>query len=266
MRFAISIPNIGGEFADPHFATELAREAEESGWDGFFVWDHIGADWDWPVSDPRIVLGPMVTPLLRRRPWKVAREAVTLDHLSRGRLRLGVGIGTDSENEYSCYGEPADDKLHAAMLDEGLEVLEGLWGGRPFDYAGVHYQLNGAHYLPMPVQRPRIPIWVAGVWPNRRPFRRAVRWDGVVPLGKDGPLRPGDYRDMLAYVGEHRTSADRFDVTVGRQTSGDDPAEDAESAAAYAEAGVTWWIEELNNWRGRIEGQRKRVHSGPPRA
>jgi alkanesulfonate monooxygenase SsuD/methylene tetrahydromethanopterin reductase-like flavin-dependent oxidoreductase (luciferase family) len=186
MQFAVDIPNIG-DFADPHTVAELAHEAEECGWDGFFLWDHIGADWPVPLTDPwvllaavalrtsRVRLGPMVTPLPRRRPWKLAREAVTLDHLLRGRLILGVGIG--GGGEYSCFGELDDARAHGAMLDEGLTVLQGLWSGEPFSFSGAHYQIHGAHFLPRPAQA-QIPVWVAGIWPNKPPFRRAARWDG----------------------------------------------------------------------------------------
>ncbi len=276
MRYAISIPNIGNEFANPHFAAELALEAEIAGWDGFFVWDHIGADWNWQISDPwimlaaiavrttRLILGPMVTPLPRRRPWKVAREAVTLDHLSHGRLCLGVGIGTDAENEYSCFGESSDDKLHGAMLDEGLAVLDGLWRGTPFSYVGQHYHITNAHFLPTPLQQPRIPIWVAGIWPRKRPFRRAALWDGVVPLGRDGALTPDDIRALRAYIQQHQTDDRPFDVLHSGETAGNNRAGDAEVTAAYAAAGVTWWIESLTNWRASIDEQRERVRRGPP--
>src|SRR5437764_1478841 len=137
MQFAIDTPNFG-DFHDARLLAELAHDAEAAGWDGFFLWDHIGAAWPPPIGDPwvqmaamamtteRIKLGPLVTPLPRRRPWKLAREAVTLDHLCGGRLILGVGIGSDSGQEFSAYGESPDNKLHAAMLDEGLEVLMGL--------------------------------------------------------------------------------------------------------------------------------------------
>ena len=131
----------------------------------------------------RIKLGPMIIPLPRRRPWKLARESVTLDRLSQGRLILGMGIGSDSFfKEYSTYGESQDDKLHGAMLDEGLDVLVRLWSGVRVNYTGQHYQLHDALFLPTPLQRPRIPIWIAGFWPMKKPFRRAAQWDGFCPL------------------------------------------------------------------------------------
>src|SRR5258708_3129926 len=134
MYFAVDTPNFG-DFADPRLLAQLARDTEQAGWDGFFLWDHIGAGWPFPVGGPwvqlaamamtteRIKLGTTITPLPRRRPWKLAREVVTLDHLSQGRMILGVGLGSDSAQEYSCFGEATDDRLHAEMLEEGLAVL-----------------------------------------------------------------------------------------------------------------------------------------------
>ena len=213
----------------------------------------------------RLIIGTGVTSLPRRRPWKVARETVTLDRLAGGRTRLGVGIGTDAEHEYSCFDERGDDKLHGAMLDEGLDVLTGLWSGESFSYQGQHYRITNALFLPKPVQQPRIPIWVAGLWPNKKPSQRAARWDGVWPIGRDVPLTPDDIREMLAYIQQGRTAGGAFDVVFGGETSGTDRAADAAKVAAYADAGVTWWVEGLSNWRGSIEDQRRRVQQGPPK-
>ncbi len=275
MRFAINVPNFG-EYSDGRALAELAHEAEDAGWDGFFLWDHIGADWPAPVADPwvllaamamttqRIRLGTLVTPLPRRRPWKLARETATLDQLSGGRLILGVGIGSDFGREYSAFGEAADAKLHGAMLDEGLDVLAGLWRGEPFSYSGQHYTVREARFRPTPTQTPRIPIWVAGMWPNKAPFRRAARWDGVVPMRADEqPMTPDDIRAMLAYIHDHRTSADPFEVPLAGFTGHEDPAAATAKLDAYAAAGVTWWEE------GFLPGDtvaavRERIHAGPP--
>ena len=163
MHYALDTPNFG-DYSELRLLAELAREAETAGWDGFFLWDHIGASWPFPIGDScvamaamamateRIKVGTLVTPLPRRRPWKLARETVTLDHLSNGRLILGVGIGSNSVKEYSCFGEPGDDKLHGAMLDEGLDVLARLWSGEPFSYSGEYYTIQQARFLPPPVQ------------------------------------------------------------------------------------------------------------------
>ena len=129
---------------------------------------------------------------------------------------LGVGIGGDWFGDYGTFGEPTDDKTHAEMLDEGLDVINGLWSGEPFSYEGTHYQVKNAHFLPRPVQEPRVPIWVAGLWPNKAPFRRAARWDGVCPLRKDQkPITPQDFREIISFMNENRPGGEPFDVIFG---------------------------------------------------
>lgn len=211
----------------------------------------------------RIKLGPIVTPLPRRRPWKVAREAVTLDQLSGGRLILGVGIGSDFGREFSCFGESGEDRLHGEMLDESLEVLTKLWSGETFSYTGKHYQLTEARFLPTPVQQPRIPIWVAGVWPNKKPFRRAARWDGVCPIAEGRELIPEDYQELTAYLKTQRQGVEPFDVIAAGHTTGSDQAQDRAVIQPFAEAGVTWW-QEAFDWNYSLEQVRTRIRLGPP--
>src|SRR6185295_8986352 len=141
----------------------------------------------------------------------------TLDRLSGGRLTLGVGIGGDWFGDYSRFGEPADDRTHGAQLDEALDVLVGLWSGEPFQYAGEHYTVQETQFLPTAVQQPRIPIWVAGVWPGTKPFRRAAQYDGIAPIARaqGGNLSPDDIHAMLAYIQPHRASTAPFDVVLG---------------------------------------------------
>ena len=275
MHFALNTPNFD-IYGDPRLMAELAHEAEESGWDGFFIWDHIGANWPSAIADPWIELaamamrtksikiGPIVTPLPRRRPWKVARETVTLDMLSAGRLILGVGIGNDAGREYSCFNESSDDKQHGEMLDEGLEVLTKLWSGEPFSYEGKHYQIKNAQFLPKPVQQPRIPIWVAGTWPTKKPFRRASKWDGVCPIGHDGEMTVEQFREMISYVKEQRKNTVPFDVVASGHTSGTDKEKDAEIVASFANVGVTWW-QECFDWNYSLDQVRQRIHQGPPK-
>jgi alkanesulfonate monooxygenase SsuD/methylene tetrahydromethanopterin reductase-like flavin-dependent oxidoreductase (luciferase family) len=275
MRFAVDTPNFG-DFSDVRVVADLAREAENAGWDGFFLWDHIGAAWGVPIADPwielaamamvtrRIKLGPLVTPLPRRRPAKLAREAVTLDHLTDGRLILGVGIGSDSGAEFSTFGESPDDTLHAAMLDEGLDVLMGLWSGEPFSYAGTHYTIRDAKFEPRPVQQPRIPIWVAGVWPHKKPFRRAARWDGVCPLHTAGQPTPAHIRELVAYMRAQRGDDTPFDVVVGGKSFEQAPDQRAQTLRAYAEAGATWWLESFD-WNNPVDQARAVIRQGPPR-
>lgn len=276
MKYAIYTTNFG-PLGEPRALAELARDAEEAGWDGFFIWDHVL--WthpeNYPMYDPwvalatiatvtsRIKIGALVTPVARRRPWKLAREIVTLDHLSGGRMVFGVGSGHDTFKEYSAFGEAPGVVVHAEMLDEGLDVITGLWSGEPFSYEGKHYQIKEAQFLPTPVQQPRIPIWVAGMWPYKKPFRRAGSWDGVVPIGTTAMLTPDDISTIVSYVKEHRTSDAPFDVVCsGPPLAGSPDAE--ERAAAFEAAGATWWLESYYPWSTQTEEQlRESIHKGP---
>src|SRR5690242_18475902 len=255
MRFAINLPAFNA-MSDVRALAELAHEAEENGWDGFFLWDHMQTDPNGPVADPwvalaaiamrteRIRIGALVTPLPRRRPWKFARETATLDQLSRGRLIVGVGIGSDFWREYSAFGEVTEDKTHGAMLDEGLDVVAGLWSGKPFSYDGRHYTVENAQFLPTPTQAPRIPVWVAGIWPNKAPLRRAARWDGVCPIHlKGGSIQPEEIHEMLTYIGQYRSSGEPFDVVVAGYVGNESPEAASALLGRYAGAGVTWWQE-----------------------
>jgi len=231
VKFGMNVP-VFGEYADVRLLAEMAVEAEAAGWDGFWVWDHI--QWSGeddgeprqPAVDPVVALamiaaatrrmrfGPMVLPLARRRPWKVARELTTLDHLSGGRVTVGVGLGAPAGLEFGDFGEPTDSRVRAAKLDEGLDVLSGLWTGQPFDYAGAHYRLTGVEMLPPPLQE-HIPIWVGGEWPqSRAPFRRAARFAGVHPLLFAVPSadQPAAIRDLVDYVRRLRGHDEHFDV------------------------------------------------------
>jgi alkanesulfonate monooxygenase SsuD/methylene tetrahydromethanopterin reductase-like flavin-dependent oxidoreductase (luciferase family) len=275
MQYAINLPPFGA-LADARALAGLAREAEDAGWDGFFIWDHIHTEPSMPLADPwvaltamalateRIRLGALVTPLPRRRPWKLAREAVTLDHLSRGRLIVGVGSGGDNWfHEYSTLGETLDDKTRAAMLDEGLDVLTGLWSGEPFSYAGQHYTVRDAQFLPRPLQTPRIPIWVAGIWPNKAPLRRAARWDGICPGVAGHFIRPDEIREIVAYIQQHRTTDAPFDVVAAGYV-GEMPSEEAaDLLRRHAAAGVTWWQESFW-WTDTPDLVRERIRQGPP--
>jgi len=287
LRYAIHVHAFGAN-ADPRRVADLAREAEEAGWDGVFVDDHLtarSARGPEPAANPwitlaaiatatrRVRLGPMVAALPRRRPWQVASETTTLDHLSGGRLVLGVGSGTAEERSFRPFGEVLDARTRAAMLDESLEVLSGLWAGTPFTHHGAHYRVEDAVFLPRPVQTPRVPVWVAGHWPHRRPFRRAARWDGlfVDAVGVDwtvGQIVPPDVlRDCVRYTLDHRPDAARgapFDVVIGG-TSPEDPAAAAARLATYEGTGLTWWVEGIHPAFGTPEALRTRIRRGPPR-
>jgi alkanesulfonate monooxygenase SsuD/methylene tetrahydromethanopterin reductase-like flavin-dependent oxidoreductase (luciferase family) len=283
LRYAVGLPNVR-EYADPRLLVELASDAEAASWDGVFVWDHIAREEDpsVPATDPwialagmavrtqRVRLGIMVTPLARRRPWKVAREAVALDTLSGGRFTFGVGLGGGPNAEFAAFGEPADPKVRAELLDEGLVILDGLWSGEPFTFEGAHHRVGGAHFTPRSIQEPRVPVWVAGRWPNKRPFRRAARWDGVFPTFEDVSLgamaTPEQLADVVRYTRANRPHDDGpFDVALECLSAGEDRAADAALADAYARAGLTWWIEALTWSRGPLDAMRERIRRGPPR-
>lgn len=275
MRYGLSTPNFGS-YGNARVLAEIAQQAEAAGWDGYFLWDHVQWPGMEPIADPwvalgamamrteRIRLGTMVTPIPRRRPWKLARETATLDHLTGGRVILGVGAGLLPE-EFGGLGDESDPKLRAEMLDEGLEVLTGLWSGKPFRHLGRHYQVEAAGFAP-PLQTPRIPLWIAASWPARKPFRRAARWDGVCPIHRDWPaaLTPSDIREIAAYVRQHRTSDAPFDVVCSGQTHGAERRADAALVAPFEEAGATWWVEYRTSWETPLDELLARVRKGPP--
>jgi alkanesulfonate monooxygenase SsuD/methylene tetrahydromethanopterin reductase-like flavin-dependent oxidoreductase (luciferase family) len=275
---AVGVPNVG-PFGDPALLVELAVAAEEHGWDGFFVWDHqLWHDPGWDVADPvvvisavaartaRIRIGILVNVLARRRPGKVARESATLDVLSGGRLIMGAGLGSRPE-EFTAFGESGDARERAARLDESLSMLDALWSGQPVTMHGKYLTADDVTMLPRPVQRPRIPIWCGGRWPARAPFRRAARWDGVMPThagyGLGETMPPEELRAALRYTREHRTSAGPFDVALEGRTDGATPDRGAKQVTPYLEAGLTWWIEALGWWRGSPQAM-TRVRQGPP--
>jgi alkanesulfonate monooxygenase SsuD/methylene tetrahydromethanopterin reductase-like flavin-dependent oxidoreductase (luciferase family) len=271
MRHALFLP-LFGELAEPRVVANLAIEAEAAGWDGVFVWDHIA--YREPVTDvadpwvtlaamacvtERLVIGPLVTPLPRRRPTKLAREAVSVDRLSDGRLVLGAGLGGDNNGEFAELGDEGEPRARARLLDEGLDLLLALWSGEPVTHHGAAYTVDGLAFRPAPVQRPRIPVWLAARYPNRAPVRRAARYDGLFPIDLD---RPEQLREMLAIVAEHRPAgADGpFDVPVeapAGSTAADIP--------AWEEAGATWWLAGFDQFTLSAEHVRSVVAAGPPR-
>lgn len=279
-RFGLFFPNFG-PFGDPDVLMMLASEAERSGWDGFFIWDHILFEAEDPqnVVDPWVALagvatatqtirlGALITPLARRRPWKVARETATLDRLSGGRLIFAAGLGFPPYAEFELFGENADNPLRAEKLDEGLEIVAGLWSGEEFGFSGNQYEIGRTRFLPTPKQQPRPPIWIAGWWPRKAPFRRAARWDGVFPELKEGAVpSPQDLREIIAYVQQHRTRQDAFDVVINGYTS-EDTGEAGSTVAPYIAEGLTWWLERIDPTRlFSVEEARQRIAAGPPKA
>ena len=275
MRYGFLVPS-----GDPRTVAGLAREVEEAGWDGVFYWDGIcvGAmeTYDpWVVMaamamrTERVRIGAVLTPPARRRPWKLARETVTLDHLSGGRLVLPVGLGALDDGGFSRVGEPTDKKIRAQLLDESLDILTGLWGGEPFSYEGEHYRMGEMTFRPPPVQRPRIPIWVVGAWPSKKSVGRALRYDGILAAavggGAEPPgVTPETIREIRAYATENRAEVTPFDIVWEGQTPGEDPERAASVVRPYAEAGATWWIESPWSPPNEPEDLRARIRQGPP--
>jgi len=258
-RHAVNIP----PFTDARTVVDIAVEAEAAGWDGVFLWDHL--QWSLkaalPVHDPwvllgavvqateRVKVGTLVTPLTRRRVQIVAKHLLTLDHLSDGRVIFGVGLGEPPDADFADFGDEAGARERGRMLDESLDVLDGLLRGDRVDHDGEHLHVH-ARLRPGPVQRPRPPIWVAGVVPNQRPLERARRWDGVAPIGQRERLTP----DVLAsYIGSELPVG--WDVVAGRI--------EGASAAEYADAGVTWLTESTWPTGDWVDEFRTRVAAGP---
>jgi alkanesulfonate monooxygenase SsuD/methylene tetrahydromethanopterin reductase-like flavin-dependent oxidoreductase (luciferase family) len=208
----------------------------------------------------------MVTPIPRRRPWQVARQAVTLDHLSGGRVILGAGLGSSPQMEFAPFGEETDDAGRAALLDEGLDIVSRLWSGDVVEHDG-RYRIHGARSLPRPVQEPRIPIWVAGNWPKRGPLRRAARYEGVFPQRiptdpDDWMLSAEDIRAIVEIIAVHRDRDVPFDVAVALSDEGD-TIRRADMIAEYEDAGVTWWMEGVLDDAGTLDEMRSLILRGP---
>jgi alkanesulfonate monooxygenase SsuD/methylene tetrahydromethanopterin reductase-like flavin-dependent oxidoreductase (luciferase family) len=270
MRSGLFLP-LFDPLADPTVVARLAGDAEEAGWDGIFLWDQIR--WREPVravgdtqvtlaaiaaATERIRFGPMVTPLARRRPAKVARETAALDLLSGGRLTLGVGLGSDEfAREFSTTGEELDDRRRARMLDEALEILAAAWSGEPVRHRGEHYTVDAMRFLPRPVQRPGVPVWVAGFPGRPKPMRRAARYDGFFPVNLESA---DQLAEIVARVRTLRAEAGRatdepYEVIAALEP-GTDP-------APYREAGATWWLV-APDWEGiSADGVRGLILEGP---
>lgn len=276
MKYGFVLP-----YGDARTAADFAFEAEQAGWDGFFVWEPV---WGWEawmlltaaaMRTQRIKLGTMITPISRLRPWELASKTVTLDHLSNGRVILSVGLGA-VDTGFAEFGEVTDRKTRAELLDEGLDILTGLWRGQPFNYAGKHYHIKETKFYPPPppIQQPRIPIWVVGAWPKEKSMQRALRYDGLLPnvmneQGQHQPATPEAISEIAAYAKTQRADVTPFDIVVEGQTPGDDGDAARSIVRQWIAAGATWWIEAL--WGAPdqpvdLDGILRRIKQGPPRA
>lgn len=278
MKYGLDV-SITGAYAHVNLLADLAALAEEAGWDGFFVQDGLLNAASEALVDPwitlcaialrtrRLRIGAFMTPLAAYRPWQVARQTVSLDHLSQGRLIFGAGLGFQ-EHDFVTVGEDADPRRRAEKLDEGLQILRKLWSGEAFSFHGTQYQMTEAQLVPKPLQSPSIPVWVAGYWPHRKPFRRAARFDGIYIASQKAngePLTHLELQEALAYLKTQREAASPFDVAFAGQTPADGE-QGAKMVHPYESAGVTWWLEGIWNERGSVEEMRQRIRQGPPKS
>jgi len=286
VRFGLNVQNFG-VFGDPVLLVEMARDAEGAGWDGFFLWDHLylrdGADR--PFADPTVTIaaiaaststiriGPMVTSPARQRPWKLAREIVTLDRLSGGRLTLGIGLGW-ADDDYAPFGETTTLMERAERTDETLAILDGLQSGERFSFSGRHHTIDDVRFLPVPVQRPRVPVWVAMTWrgtpvPALGPMRRAARGDGAypekpVPHGDPGwNLSADDVTAILGHIREAGGREEGYDMAVSGAAPSVDPDHYRTYLGEIERAGATWWIVPLVQELASLGELRSLVRAGP---
>jgi alkanesulfonate monooxygenase SsuD/methylene tetrahydromethanopterin reductase-like flavin-dependent oxidoreductase (luciferase family) len=286
MRFSINIPNFG-DFADARNVAKVAVAAEQAGWDGVLVWDHVvhdkqqhrGQEFGDPwmlltaaaLATSRVRLGTLVTPVARRRPEQLARQVATLDALSGGRVIFGAGLGGPIEDEYGSFGDTTDPTVLAERLDEGLDILRRYWSGDVVNHEGEHYRVREVSLLPASAQRPHPPIWIGGFWPHRRPMRRAARWNGAAPLfltARHGVIPPVDQvRDLVAFINQERQdSTAPFEIVLGGATH-HDPNKAGDQIGPLAELGATWWDErrlQTGDDFHRLTPVLRRIDAGPP--
>jgi hypothetical protein len=273
LKFGLVLP-----YGTARVVAQLSQLAEQAGWDGCFLGDAIWCEDPMialaaaAMTTQRIRLGTMVIPMPLRRPWKLASESVALDRLSDGRLILGLGAGAVWMGWQSFPDEVTDPKARAEMLDESIDILTLLYQRKQFDYAGKHYHLKltlmeEQHYPPKPVQQPRIPLWVVGIWPRKKSMQRVLKCDGVLAEkmsqdGKGEEVTPADIGAMKAYVDANRTLTTPFDIVVSGKTADLDRTQLQEKLLPWLEAGVTWWVEGL--WGESEEQVTERIRRGPP--
>jgi len=269
MKFGLDIA-MDKEYSDINKLIELAISAERAGWDGFFLWDIINhtdsEQREVPVADvtvalsaiaartSKIKIGIFVCAIPRRRPWKLAREMISIDHLSNGRLILGVGLGY-LKSDFNKFGEEDDLKIRAEMTDEALDIIEGLWSGEPFSFSGEYYDIDNVQFLPKPLQQPRIPIWGGGR--NRHGFARAARYDGIYPMI---PPNIEELSNMRDFIKEVRGDLENFNLSLSGEllSKEEDPRQILQE---LDNAGLDWWIE----WsQDEFDDQVEFVKRGPP--
>ena len=272
LRHGVYLPPFG-PFGDPAVLVDLAVRAERAGWDGVFLWDHVVRG-SMPMVDAwtalgaialvteRVLIGPTVTPLPRRRPWIVARQASTVSRLSNGRLIFGVGLGADTSGDFSRFGEEAEDfATRSSMLTEGLDIVRALWSGEALDHEGTHYKVTVDATPPEPHP---IPVWVASSTRKPAVIRRAAACDGIFPIGKS-TLTPEDIAEVVtALRNEGLAEGSAYDVVTSGQASSAWASPETIDLAGLAQAGATWWLESLR-YVHPLEQCLEVVDAGPPR-
>lgn len=294
MQYAVYAPTFN-DYGEPARLIELAQAAERAGYDGFFIWDHLALEPDGCLeivdatvmlgalaqATTRLRLGAMITPLARRRPWKVAKEMATLDRLSGGRMVLGVGLGEPAGSEFEAFGEDGSARGRAARLDEGLAVFDPLVRGEKLTHDGATYHLRDVQLAPRATQRPRMPVWVAASLPARAGVRRAARWDGIFPVQVpqailDGApvtaldwtqwwLKPADIAALSAELAALRSATTPFDIVASGRVAHQPQAQAREQVAAFAAAGASWWCEWVDEASGTFAATLAGIERGPPR-
>ncbi len=295
MKKAVFVAPTIHEYSEPQNLVDMAKMTEEAGWDGFFICDHLLLDPEGylGLADPsimlgaiaavteKVVIGSMVTPISRRRPWKLAKEFASLDQLSNGRVRIGAGLG-GMDQEFANFGEDPNKKVLAKKVDEGLAIMEKLHTGEPVSFEGEIYQMSETRLLPRPLQRPRIPVWIAAMLPFKAGQRRAARWDGIMPQvmpqildetqdisGLDMRIlmepSPEQIQEVVAFTSELRETDDPFDVVVSGVSYGLDKEAVSSKLQAYMDSGTTWWLEWLDCGKpGTLQQVREQILAGPP--
>lgn len=273
IKYGLALP-----YVTPRTVANLCQLAEDAGWDGCFLGDAIWCEDPMiglaaaAITTSRIRLGTMITPVPLRRPWKLASESVALDHLSEGRLILGVATGATWMGWHAFPDEVTNAKMRAEMLDETIDILTLLYQRKQFDYDGQHYHLkltalDVMHYPPKPVQQPRIPLWCVGIWPGEKSMQRVLKCDGIIVEkrsvgGEVGEVTAVDIDQIRAYVSKNRTPTPPFDIVNIGKTVGLDRRQLEDKIRPQIEAGITWWVEGL--WEEPEEVVVQRIRQGPP--
>jgi hypothetical protein len=259
-------------------AANLSQIAEQAGWDGCFLGDAIWCEDPMialaaaAMTTSHIRLGTMIIPAPLRQPWKLASESVALDRLSNGRLILGLGTGAVWMGWQSFPDVVTDNRSRAEMLDETIDILTLLYQRKQFDYDGKHFHLkltlmDEMHYPSKPVQQPRIPLWIVGIWPKRKSMQRVLKCDGVLvekrsPAGEVEDVTPEDIREIKAYIDANRALTTPFDVVSSGKLANLDRSQRKDRLMAWIEAGLTWWVEGL--WNEPEEEVIEHIRRGPP--